>query len=81
MIEKREGCVLKFEYNVEIMYCRDHMLAKEGSMAKIQFDEFIDVIAKKYTDKFLAFDWGKERVDTFLGNVCIEMKITNCCGK
>ena len=34
------------------MYCRDCLSTKEEEEAKIQFDKFIDIIAKKHMDKF-----------------------------
>lgn len=49
------------------MYQKDHLLAKDGYEAKIQFDDFIDIIAKKYMDILLAFNWRKEPGNTFFG--------------
>ena len=59
------------------MYCRDCLSTKEEEEAKIQFDKFFDVIAKKHMDKFWHLG-GKMNVQVLsLGYGCIAMKSIN----
>ena len=64
-MKRKKEYIISFDELVEIFYHKEHLSAKEGGEAKIWFDEFIDVIAKRNVDQFVdqSCNWAKEHLD------------------
>ena len=54
LINEKNECILKFSKIVEKLYQRKLLASKEADDSKLQFEEFIDNVARCNSDKFLS---------------------------
>ena len=67
MVRKKETSIQMFNVLADKLFSGQWISARIADEAKQQFDEFLDSVANEHRDKFLNFDYKKDRLDQFLG--------------